>query len=343
MAIKMPVKDIEGAQVETIDLKESVFGVSMNEVVVHQALVWQRANARQGTASAKTRGEVAGTTRKPWRQKHTGRARVGTRMSPLWRHGGVVFGPSPRDFSQKMPRKMRRLAIRCLLSSKRENGELEVLRGLDLPDGKTRHFKGVLAALDVSGSVLVVTRESNENVIRSAKNLKGVKTLRASLLNTGDLLRYHHLIMTVDAVRVVEELWDGVSIDRKRIPEAAGPVPTEEPPPAEEAQPAVAEESPPAAVAIEEPAPVAVEEALPAEEAPAPRRAPARRRTAAREPEAAEADKADKPEKPAPARRRATARKPKAEATDEPDQPDAPKPARKTATRSRSARKKAQE
>ncbi|MEE9285146.1 MAG: 50S ribosomal protein L4 [Dehalococcoidia bacterium] len=331
MPIQMAVKDVSGAEVDTIDLKESVFGVAMNEAVVYQALIWQRANERQGTASAKTRGEVAGSTRKPWRQKHTGRARVGTRMSPLWRHGGVTFGPRPRDFSQRMPRKMRRLAVRCLLSSKREDGALEVLKALDLQDGKTREMKEVLAALEIAGSVLVVMRGSNEKVVRSAKNLNKVKTLPAALLNAGDLLRYRHLVMTVDAVRFVEEQWDGVRIDRKRVPSVAPQLEVEPTPPQATAEaPAQPEaEEPPApevtTEAVSPQAPERPEKAAAEKPAPARRRAPSKKKP--------KATKADGPQQ---------AQKPKATKADEPQQAQKPKTPRRTTTRSRTARKKAE-
>ncbi len=215
--MKVAVKDLAGAEVARIDLNESVFGVPLNRGVVYQALLRQRANARQGNASTKTRGMVSGTTRKPWRQKHTGRARIGTRMSPLWRHGGVVFGPHPKDFSQRIPKKMRRLAIRCLLSNHQSEGTLSILLDFDLAEGKTREMAEVLQALDIEGSVLLVTRDPDGNVIRSAHNIPRVKTLPANNINTGDLLKYEHLIMTVDAVRRAEGLWSG-DLVRRRAP-----------------------------------------------------------------------------------------------------------------------------
>ena len=351
MAITIPVKDQGGKQVSKIEVSETVFAVPMNEAVVWQALVRQRANARQGTASTKTRGEVAGTTRKPWRQKHTGRARVGTRKSPIWRKGGIAFGPRPRDFSQALPIKMRRLAIRCLLSDKRSGGHLEVLDDIKLAGGKTKELLGVLGALSLEGSVLLVTRGGDPNIVRSATNLKRVKTLPANLLNAGDLLKYEHVVMTVDAVREAESLWSKTKIDRKRAPWAGPPAEPEAPetPPAEEAVvvPAEPEEAPEAEAAIAEEAPVAEAEA------PTPKRARARKPAAKAEKPAAKAEKpAAKAEKPA-----AKAEKPADDAEEAADDAEKaadagesaeeqPKPRRRRTTstgttRSRAAKKKA--
>ena len=220
----VPVKDLTGTDVDEIDLSEAVFGVPMRPGVVHQALVRQRANIRQGTVSTKTRSQVSGGGRKPWQQKHTGRARTGSRRSPLFTHGGVTFGPHPRDYSQAMPRKMRRLAIRCMLSDKRGTDALVVLQNLELAAGKTQEMVQLLSALDILGSTLVVTREPDEKVIRSAQNLPRVKTLPASLLNVGDLLQYQYLIMTTDAVQRAEELWARGVIDRHRFPPVEEPL-----------------------------------------------------------------------------------------------------------------------
>jgi large subunit ribosomal protein L4 len=232
--MQVPVRDLTGKEVDTIDLNEAVFGVEMRPGAVHQALVRQRANARQGTHATKTRGEVSGSTRKPFAQKHTGRARAGHRRSPLWRHGGVVFGPHPRSYRQDMPRKMRRLAIRCMLSDKQQTGALIVLRDLDLAEGRTKELTSVLQALDIVESALVVTKEANANVTRSARNVGWVKTIPAALLNVGDLLKYRHLIITVGGVRTAEDIWTR-SIDRKRGPAPeAPPEPEPEPEPAEQ-------------------------------------------------------------------------------------------------------------
>ncbi len=264
MAINVPVKDIAGKEVGSIQVKEAVFGVPMNQAVVHQALEWQRANARQGTASTKTRGEVSHTTRKPWRQKHTGRARAGTRASPLWRHGGIAFGPKPRDYHQRLPRKMRRLAVRCLLTDKRESGNLSILQDLAIAEGKTKELAGVLAALGLEGTVLLVTRDADAKVVRSARNLPQVTTTLARLLNAVELLRHRHVVATVDAIRRIEDLWHETRIDRKRVPGEPKQAAAAEPEPVPARAAVEAPASPPAAEPPPEP------QAEP--EAPAPER-----------------------------------------------------------------------
>ena len=174
---------------------------------MHQAMVRQQANARQGTASTKTRSDVSGTTRKLFRQKHTGQARAGSRRSPLRRGGGIVFGPQPRSYQQAMPKKMRRLALRCVLSAKVGDGELKVVEQLKLEQPRTKEMVRILAALGADSSALIVTDESEGNVVKSARNLTGIRTMPASLLNVVDLLSYTMLLMTVAAVRKVEQLW----------------------------------------------------------------------------------------------------------------------------------------
>jgi len=178
---------------------------------VHQALVRQQANARQGTASTKTRGEVSGSTRKLYRQKHTGMARAGSIKSPLRRGGGIIFGPKPRSYRQAMPKKMRRLALRCVLSAKARDGELKVVEQLKLDQPETKEMAGILAALGVDSSALIITSEPEENVVKSARNLAGIKTLPANILNVVDILSYKMLLMTEAAVRQTEQLWGGSS------------------------------------------------------------------------------------------------------------------------------------
>jgi large subunit ribosomal protein L4 len=209
--VKLPVYSLSGEVVKQIEVNDSVFAVPFNQAVVHQAVVRQRANARQGTASAKTRGEVVGSTRKLYRQKHTGLARAGRRRSPTRRGGGVTFGPRPRSYHQEMPKKMRRLALRCALSAKARDKELTVLEKLELAHPKTREMEAVLAALGVDSSALIVTGKAEENVVKSSRNLAGVKTLPASILNVVDILTYKRLLMTEAAVRRAEELWGGGS------------------------------------------------------------------------------------------------------------------------------------
>ena len=205
--MQVPVYNITGEVAEQIEISDSVFGVPFNEAVVHQALVTQLANARHGTASTKTRGEVAGSTRKLYAQKHTGRARAGSIRSPLRRKGGIIFGPEPRDYHKALPKKMRRLALKCVLSAKARDNELLVLQQLELAEPKTREMVRILDSLGVESTALVVTSQPEENVIKSARNLPGIKTMPANLLNVADLLDYDRLLMTVAALRKAEELW----------------------------------------------------------------------------------------------------------------------------------------
>jgi large subunit ribosomal protein L4 len=205
--VQVPVYNLAGEVVEHIEIRDEVFAVPFNQAVVHQAVVRQRANARQGTASTKTRSEVIGSGRKLYRQKQTGRARAGNIKSPLRRGGGVIFGPKPRSYRQAMPKKMRQLALRCTLSAKTRDGELVVLEQLKLAEPRTKEMVRILAALGVDSSALIVTDEPEENVIKSARNLTGIKTLPASVLNVVDILSYKMLLMPVAAVRKAEQLW----------------------------------------------------------------------------------------------------------------------------------------
>jgi len=205
--VQVSVYNTTGEVVDHIEISEQVFDVPFNQAVVHQAVVRQQANARQGTASAKTRGEVTGSTRKLYRQKGTGNARAGSRRSPLRRGGGIVFGPKPRSYRQAMPKKMRQLALRCVLSAKARDNELVILEQLTLDQPKTKEMAGILAALGVDSSALIVTAEPEENVVKSARNLPRIKTMPVSLLNVVDILSRKMLLMTVAAVRKAEELW----------------------------------------------------------------------------------------------------------------------------------------
>jgi len=205
--VQVPVYNIEGQVVDHIDLNEAVFGVPPNQAVVHQALVRQQANARLGTASTKTRAQVSGGGRKPFRQKGTGRARRGSSTSPLLRGGGAAFGPHPRSYRQAMPKKMRRLAVRCVLSAKVDEGEIIVVDELALSDPRTKEIARILANLGVDSSALIVTAEPDPNVYKSARNLERTETLPANLINVVDLLSHRILMITVAAVRMVEEMW----------------------------------------------------------------------------------------------------------------------------------------
>ena len=204
--MQVPVYSLTGEVVEHIEISDRVFAVPFNEGVVHQAIVRQQANARQGTHSTKTRSEVAGGSGKLFRQKGTGLARAGTRRSPLRRGGGIIFGPKPRSYRQAMPKKMRRLALKCALSAKARDEELKVIAELKL-EPKTKQMAQILADLGVDSSALLVTPEPEENVIKSARNLKRVKTMPANLLNVLDILSHKMLLMSVTAVRKAEQLW----------------------------------------------------------------------------------------------------------------------------------------
>jgi large subunit ribosomal protein L4 len=205
--VQVPVYSLTGEVVEHVEISDQVFAVPFNEGVVHQAMVRQQANARQGTASTKTRSEVSGSSAKMFRQKGTGLARAGSRRSPLRRGGGITFGPQPRSYRQAMPKKMRQLAIRCVLSAKARDKELKVLEELKLKEPKTKQMAQILTALGVDSSALIVTSEPEDSVVKSARNLKGIKTMPANLINVLDILSYKILLMTVTAVRKVEQLW----------------------------------------------------------------------------------------------------------------------------------------
>jgi len=201
------VYNLAGEVVANIEISDKVFGVPFNEALVHQSVLRQQANARQGNASTKTRGNVSGSTRKLYKQKGTGSARAGSIKSPLRRGGGIVFGPHPRDYHQAMPKSMRRLALRCVLSAKLEDGELKILESLKLDEIKTKRVTAILDAMKVDKTTLVVTDTGDVNLVKSARNLPGVKTLPANLLNVVDIISHNTLLMEVDAVRKAEQLW----------------------------------------------------------------------------------------------------------------------------------------
>jgi len=173
----VPVRNISGEKVEEVELRDDIFAVPINEPVMHQALVRQRANSRLGTHKTKTRGEVSGGGRKPWRQKGTGRARHGSIREPQWRGGGTVFGPRPRSYRQKMPKKMRRLALKSALSVKAADGQIMILDALEMPEPKTREMEAILDNLEIYSTALILLPERNGNVEKSANNLLYLKTL----------------------------------------------------------------------------------------------------------------------------------------------------------------------
>jgi large subunit ribosomal protein L4 len=205
--MKVPVYSLTKEQIKEIEVSDDVFGLAYNEAVIHQAMLRQRADARQGTAKTKTRGEVAGAGRKLFRQKHTGFARAGSLRSPIRRKGGRAHGPRPRDYRQAMPKKMRQLALKSLLSAKLASGSLLVLEQLEMAEPKTKEMAGILNNFGAIASALIATAEPKENLIKSARNIPGVKTITANLLNVVDLLDYRQVLMTESAVRKVEALW----------------------------------------------------------------------------------------------------------------------------------------
>lgn len=201
------VYDKEGEQAGEIELNEELFGAEINEDVLFEVSQALLAAQRRGTANTKTRAEVRGGGRKPWRQKGTGRARHGTIRSPIWTGGGVVFGPKPRSYRQSIPKKKRRAAMRSALSSKVNNGELIVLNEISLSQPKTKEISRILDNLNVKGKVLLVTADQDRNVYLSGRNLERIKTTLAGKLNVLDILNCDQLIMTKDAVSTVEEVF----------------------------------------------------------------------------------------------------------------------------------------
>lgn len=207
--MQVPLRNMQGEIVGEVELRDDIFGVPLTpaaKAVMHQALLRQLANARLGTHDTKTRGEVSGGGRKIWRQKGTGRARQGSIRAPHWRHGGVVFGPHPRSYEQKMPRKMRRLALRAALSAKAADQQIVVLDELALEAPKTKQMLQVLGALKLDSSVLILLPAKDAAVELSARNLPRVKTLLANYLNVRDLLGYDYVLMPKGSLEVIESI-----------------------------------------------------------------------------------------------------------------------------------------
>ena len=204
---KIDVYNIEGKKVSTLDLNEAVFGIKPNEKIVHMALVNYLANQRQGTSNTKTRAEVSGGGRKPWKQKGTGRARQGSIRAPQWFKGGIALGPKPRDYRYTINKKERRLAIKSVLSSKVLENNLVVVDKLQFKEIKTKQMVNALANLKVEGKALVVLPEKDLNVQKSAKNIEGIKTTLTNTINVYDLLKYNKLLLTVDSVKAIEEVY----------------------------------------------------------------------------------------------------------------------------------------
>lgn len=202
--MQVPVYNAQGEQTSETELRDDIFAAPVNEGLMHQALVRQLANARLGTHKTKTRGQVRGGGRKPWRQKGTGRARQGSIRSPQWRGGGTVFGPTPRSYSKKMPRKMRRQALRSALSVKVADSQVVLLDGWTMDEPRTKEVKSLLRNLGLESSVLFVVPQRDEILLRSVRNLPEVRTLVAQYLNVRDLLKYDYLVMPLASLEVIE-------------------------------------------------------------------------------------------------------------------------------------------
>ena len=203
---KVSVYNMEGKEVESIDLNDAVFGVEVNEHLVHMAVVQQLANNRQGTQKAKTRSEVSGVGRKPWRQKGTGHARQGSTRDPQWTGGGVVFAPVPRDYSFKMNKKEKRAALKSALTSRVQENKLIVIDELKFDEIKTKNFKAVMDNLKVN-KAYVVLNENDEKVVKSARNLPNVQTALTNTINVYDVMKGGTVILTKDAVKTIEEVY----------------------------------------------------------------------------------------------------------------------------------------
>ena len=204
---KVSVYNVEGKKVSDIDLKEEIFGIEPNEAIIHSVLVNYLANQRQGTQSTKTRAEVRGGGRKPWRQKGTGRARQGSIRAPQWIKGGIALGPKPRSYKYTVNKKERRLAVKSMLSMKVLEQSLVVVDKLAFEEIKTKNMVSALNNLKVTGKTLVMLAEKNENIQKSARNIEGVKTTLVNTINVYDLLKYNNLVVTLDTVKKLEEVY----------------------------------------------------------------------------------------------------------------------------------------
>lgn len=216
IAVDLEVFDLKGEKTGKIKVSDYVFGQTVNEAVVHQALLRQLANKRQGTADTQTRSGVTRSTKKMYAQKHTGRARRGSANSPLLKGGGVVFGPHPRSYRQEMPKKMRKLALRSVLSGKVSGGEVKVIKKLDLKEPKTRLMSDILDALGIDNTAIIGVAMGKDNITKACSNIPGIKTTMVSMLNVADLLSYRMLVLDVDAIRRIEELWDDKKAEKSK-------------------------------------------------------------------------------------------------------------------------------
>jgi large subunit ribosomal protein L4 len=202
--MQVPVFDMQGKQISEAELRDDIFAAPVNQALMHQALLRQLANARLGTHKTKTRGQVRGGGRKPWRQKGTGRARQGSIRAPQWRGGGAVFGPTPRSYRQKMPRKMRRQALRSALSVKAAESQVVLLDALEIGEPKTKEMLRILHALGVDSSALILLPQRDESILRSVRNLPKVRTLVAQYLNVRDLLKFEYILVPLASLEVIE-------------------------------------------------------------------------------------------------------------------------------------------
>ena len=227
--MELPLKNIQGAVVGSIELSDTVFAVPFREALVHQVMVGQLANRRVGTHSTKTRAEVRGGGRKPWRQKGTGRARIGSIRAPHWRGGGVAFGPKPRDYHHHTPRKMRQEAIRCLLAQKVRDELVTVVEDLELASSKTKEALLLMDSLAIRTKCLVVSGDPAPPLGLACRNLDRIKSVPAYTINTLDLLNFDHLLLSVGAVRKIEELWARTPGAKKGAAGDAGPTDAAEP------------------------------------------------------------------------------------------------------------------
>ena len=219
--MKLTLHNLRGRALRQIDVRDDVFGAPMNAALVHQTAVSQQSNARQGTASTKTRAQVSGGGVKPRPQKHTGRARQGSIRAPHWKGGGVVFGPTGRSYRRRTPKRMRRQSLVAMLSDKVRSSQLLLVEDLELKERKTKELVSVLTSLGSDSSVLLVADGSDEAVLRCARNIPRLKMLPAALLNPVDLLTHKSVVMTLAAVRRAEELWGGPFVRRGPSPAAA--------------------------------------------------------------------------------------------------------------------------
>ncbi len=201
------VYNMSGNQVGEVELSEGIFGIEPNVSVMHDVVKNHLANCRQGTQSALTRAEVSGGGKKPWRQKGTGRARQGSTRAPQWTHGGIVFAPKPRDYSYRLNKKTRRLALKSALSAKAQAGEIVVIDSIEMPQIKTKIFQKFLEAVKVERKALVITAEPNEMVVKSSRNIEGVQTTFANLINVYDILNANQLVLDKAALAKIEEVF----------------------------------------------------------------------------------------------------------------------------------------